>query len=61
MPRKIADASADAIARLPASVIDYSYLMFPVEFLVDGESLVAPDAMAFRGWVVDRGGRSQNK
>jgi hypothetical protein len=40
---EIANAIADEIESLPAAVAEYSYLNFPVKFLIDGESLIYPD------------------
>jgi hypothetical protein len=53
---EIADASPEAIAKVPAGVVDYSYLVFPVEFLVDGESLVYPERIPPGRWIVDNEG-----
>jgi hypothetical protein len=53
---EIADAAADDLTALGAGIVEYSYLRFPVVFLVDGESVIHTFPEPAERWIVDEDG-----
>jgi hypothetical protein len=56
---EIADAAAADVAALGAGIVEYSYLRFPITFLVDGESVIYTFPGPAEQWIVDEGGAAQ--